>query len=111
MTSPIGSEIQIEMSLHGQPITTANRRQVSYLIYRKGSNSANQPMKFGWVPVFCCEAISQDRAIKAALATGLTCYNNQILEARPASKCSKADCQAAGEATEAEKIESEAFQN
>lgn len=74
---------------------------VNYLIYRKGSNAANQPLEFGWVPVFCCEATDRDAAVLRAESAGVTCYANQRLEARPASRCSKADCQSAWEASNA----------
>lgn len=70
-----------------------------YLVYRKGSNAANQPMEFGWVPVFCCEAKNRAEAVKLAEEAGVTCYANQILEARPASRCPKSDRLSAWEET------------
>lgn len=66
-------------------------KQTYYLIYRSGSNSANQPMTFEACPVYAVEAANRSAAIDAALAAGVTCYANQRLEARPASRCSKCD--------------------
>lgn len=71
-----------------------------YVIYRKGSNAANQPCEFGWLPVFLVEAASVAAAKAASLDAGLTCYNGQILDARPASRVSHADWDAAWSATE-----------
>lgn len=71
----------------------------TYVIYRKGSNKANQPCEFGWVPVYSVEAASRDEAEKAALEAGVTCYANQVLDARPASRCSQSDCTAAWESS------------
>jgi len=77
-----------------------------YIIYRKGSNAANQPCEFGWVPVYSCEAISRTVAVEIATWAGVTCYSNQRMEARPASRCSKTDLNNAFEATN--QVEAEA---
>ena len=70
-----------------------------YVVYRKGSNSANQPMTFAWVPVFNSEAQNRGVAVRAALDAGVAYYNNQVMEARPESRCSNLDIQAAEEET------------
>jgi len=71
-----------------------SKKQTTYVIYRKGSNAANQPCEFGWVPVYVLEAGSRGEAEQAALEH-VTCYANQILDARPASRVSRSDWQAA----------------
>lgn len=75
----------------------------AYLIYRHGSNAANQSMTP--VAVVCSvEAKSRDEAKKIA-AEKVTVHNNQCLEARPASRCSKSDKYDAWLADEAMEIE------
>ncbi len=61
-----------------------------YLVYRHGSNKANQSMQ-QTMPVCEVEARSRDAAKQKAHDAGITVYNNQWLEARPASRCSRAD--------------------
>jgi hypothetical protein len=70
-----------------------------YIIYRSGSNSANQPLCN--LTVVCqVEAKSQTTAIKTAKKDySISVYANQSLEAVPASRCSKSDCQSAWEET------------
>jgi hypothetical protein len=68
----------------------------NYLIYRHGSNAANQSMTPTAV-VCSVEAKDQTEAVKLA-ADRVTVYNNQRLEAIPASKCSKEDNRQAFEA-------------
>lgn len=76
--------------------STGETTMTMYLIKRHGSNAANQSMTpvaiLGWV-----EAQSQIAAIDAALARW-TCYNNQHFEAKPSSRCSKAEREEANEA-------------
>lgn len=79
----------------------------TYVIFRHGSNAANQSM----TPVApCCtiEAASSEEAKRLALDK-VTCYNNQHLEARPASRCKQADWQEAVEADEAIEMNREHF--
>ena len=76
-----------------------------YLIYRHGSNAANQSMT-PVMTVCSIEAKSRAEAVQMALESGVTCYNNQRLEARPASRCSREDCQAVFELESAEAYES-----
>lgn len=82
---------------------------VDYLIYRRGSNAANQPSEFGWIPVSSVTAANREAAVAAALADGVTCYANQKLIAKPASQCSRADYFAAVEADESRRLDAEAL--
>lgn len=79
----------------------------AYLIYRHGSNAANQSMTQTAV-VCSVEAKSREEAERIA-SEKVTVYNNQTLEARPASKCSKVDCQEAWEADQAIEADAKAF--
>jgi hypothetical protein len=67
----------------------------TYIIYRHGSNAANQSMTPTMV-VGSVEAETKEAALKHA-EENFTCYNNQRFEIKPASKCSKRDQQEAFE--------------
>lgn len=62
-----------------------------YIIYRHGSNAANQSMTQTMV-LGSIDAASKKDAIGQAAAR-YTCYVNQRFEAKPISRCSKADQQ------------------
>ena len=81
----------------------------TYLIYRQGSNAANQPMTFEACPVYVVEAPNRAAAVEAARVAGVTQYANQTMEARPASRCSKTDCQIADERTAAIELDIASF--
>lgn len=89
-----------------------------YLVYRKGSNTANQPMTFDWVPIAIVEAKSRSAAEETtwgdekpnvhgcptlAAEVVASCGNidvwaNQHLKAVPESRASKRDWNAVLEA-------------
>jgi hypothetical protein len=81
----------------------------TYLVYRQGSNAANQPMTLEACPVYAAEAANQAAAVEAARAAGVSQYANQTLEARPASRCSKTDWQIAVERTDAINLDMASF--
>lgn len=61
----------------------------TYVIYRTGSNAANQHMRHK-EPVLIVDAANPEEA-KAKAAELVSCYANQHLGAVPASRVSKAD--------------------
>ena len=89
------------------------RRLTQYLVYRKGSNSANQSCAFDWVPIAIVEAASREQAkattwgdekpnvhgcpalaAKVIYSCGnLDVWSNQYLQAVPRSKAKKSDWQ------------------
>lgn len=75
-------------------------RTFTYVVYRNGSNGANQSEHRLAVGFY--DAPNRDAACEAALADGITCYNNQYLDAVPASKAPASDirdlCEFGGEA-------------
>lgn len=62
----------------------------SYVIFRHGSNAANQSMR-QVKPVFACEAVDSDEAKQKARDAGVDCYNNQFLSWKHASRCKAAE--------------------
>lgn len=91
-----------------------------YLVYRKGSNSANQSMECGWVPIAIVFASSRDEAERTtwgdekpnvhgcptlaaqviAHCGNLDVWSNQYLKAVPSSKAKAADWNSVLEADE-----------
>jgi hypothetical protein len=69
----------------------------SYLIYRHGSNSANQSMT-PKAAIAIVEAANGEEAKRIA-SENHTVYNNQYLEAVPESKANKSDWNATEEET------------
>jgi hypothetical protein len=89
-----------------------------YLIYRKGSNAANQSMTFGWVPIAIVEASSRWNATQTtwggeepnvhscpkvaanviAHCGNLDVWANQSLKAVPESRAPRGDWNAVLEA-------------
>lgn len=61
-----------------------------YVVYRHGSNSANQPMTQKMV-VGAIEASNSDSACYL-MQDRVTCFNNQYLSARAWNSASRADC-------------------
>lgn len=82
---------------------TAKTRQ--YVIYRSGSNAANQSMTNEAIPVFLVESVSVAAAIKSAMDAGVTCYANQHMTAKPSSRVSRRDWDSAWSATEGLNVE------
>lgn len=93
-------------------------RTFEYLLYRKGSNAANQSMSFGWVPIAIVRTPSREaaeattwgderpnvhgcpRVAADVVASGgnLDVWSNQCLMAVPKSKAKIADILAVLEA-------------
>ena len=70
-------------------MSTVSKRQ--YVVYRHGSNSANQPM-CNRMPIGIVEASDRHRALaKAKKELVVTIYNNQYLTVVPISRLSAAD--------------------
>ena len=91
--------------------------EYKYLVYRKGSNSANQSCEFGWVPIAIVEASSREKAEETSWhgerptvhgcpslaatvlvsAGNIDFWSNQYAKAVPLSRASKADIRAVEE--------------
>lgn len=71
-----------------------------YVIFRLGSNAANQPGEFGWVPVYAVDAETAETAEQAAVDAGVMVYANQSLKAFPYHSASDSERTAADEAVE-----------
>lgn len=89
-----------------------------YLVYRKGSNSMNQPCTFEWVPIAIVEATSREKAeetswhgekpnvhgcpslaAKVLVSSGnIDFWSNQYAKAVPLSKAPKGDIRTVEEA-------------
>jgi hypothetical protein len=69
----------------------------TYVVFRHGCNAANQSMTQE-KPVLILEAASRDKACEAAAAR-VTCYANQHLSAKPASRVCVRDWEAAMDST------------
>lgn len=67
-----------------------------FIIFRHGSNKANQSMR-QVMPVFACEAEDSDAAKQKAVDAGVDCYNNQYLSWKHASRCKASERQEAAE--------------
>ena len=80
----------------------------TFVIFRHGSNAANQSMR-QVAPVFICEAVDSDAAKQAARDAGVSLYNNQYLSWKHASRCKASERQEAREYMEAHALESANF--
>ena len=72
---------------------------MTYIIFRTGSNAANQSMT-----AVAAVGIQEATSALAALADArkrINCYANQWLDAKPSVRCKQADREAAREAEEA----------
>ena len=78
-------------------------KQIQYIVYRHGSNRANQSMT-PVMPVGIWAAATREQAISAAAAE-VVVFNNQYLSAKPLSRASHADQVAASEADYALEIQ------
>ena len=71
----------------------------SYIVYRHGSNAANQEMT-PVAPVYCVEARNRAEALRLARESGeFTTYNNQHLTVKAATRCTAEERQIAWEET------------
>lgn len=63
---------------------------VDFVVYRYGSNSANQPMTWRAI-VWTGKAEDDSHAVRLAQESGVRCYPNQYLAATPVSELVGAD--------------------
>jgi hypothetical protein len=71
---------------------TKTTRQFEYLLYRKGSNSANQPMTWDWVPIAIVRAPSRGKAEETTWGDGEpSVYGCPTVAAEVVASCGNLD--------------------